>query len=805
MARPVKWTVFFLLFTLVSAAIAWNQRVPLLRAWGNAYLKEQGYRIGCLSIELAWPLTLKLPRLCLISDSLDVQAEDLVYVPGDNQLSINKLAINHKRSLVYIPSEQSNNNAWQWQLPAVLPSVRIADLHIDSFWLKNPLQLKLALDSNLLNIEGDWQAELQLSDGRAQGELDWQPALLQDSLNLPMTLPDWLAQSHIISRFDLDGPRIYTRHKVNISGPLNLSLSDKEQCNTYLVAHGEFGLSLDIVMQSAIIDFSQLPLTFQALSCDGIAKEYIPEQLNLVFQRDINLTPHLISTSLVEINDAALWQGKLFLNNVQLLQGSELSLDYQLSLNHKTYGQLQSEGRVDWHPDGYLLQGMDNRFSLARFIDADLTLQTLQSQFTFQMEQVQGLQLDAELIIGNVSHKNLVLEALSSQISVVSKDLKRFILNHQSKVAKAVSGDIQLNTIQHKGQVDGDISGKLQISGQTELASADIPSVNLQGIKISHKGTVQSSSALKFGHQVMLPSGLTFDVAQNSRQLALTLPVQSALRLNNIIARTWPQAKLTGGNLAAYVEYTLSNDSLNGHIKLDNLAMQYGDYKLTGVSLAPQFTFSSDSLQVMPDKINIKHADTGIELNEIVATFASLNGELLLSDIRGNVFDGQFLLDNVVLKPEPQKVMLTLENLDSAKILALQAQSGIDVQGRIEGSLPLTISASGALIDKGKVKNSGPGYLRIQNNAAFESLKASQPQMDSALGLLQDLQFSQLTGDVSLAEDGWLDLAMNIKGRNPTKKQDINFNYTHQENILTLLKALRLGESVKQKVQQGIK
>jgi hypothetical protein len=41
-----------------------------------------------------------------------------------------------------------------------------------------------------------------------------------------------------------------------------------------------------------------------------------------------------------------------------------------------------------------------------------------------------------------------------------------------------------------------------------------------------------------------------------------------------------------------------------------------------------------------------------------------------------------------------------------------------------------------------------------------------------------------------------------LKGSNPVKKQSVNFNYTHQENIFSLLESIRLVNSIKNKIEQ---
>ena len=52
--------------------------------------------------------------------------------------------------------------------------------------------------------------------------------------------------------------------------------------------------------------------------------------------------------------------------------------------------------------------------------------------------------------------------------------------------------------------------------------------------------------------------------------------------------------------------------------------------------------------------------------------------------------------------------------------------------------------------------------------------------------------------------DGWVFLDLALHGKNPDKKQNVNFNYSHQENIFALLESIRLVKSVENKIEQKI-
>jgi len=58
------------------------------------------------------------------------------------------------------------------------------------------------------------------------------------------------------------------------------------------------------------------------------------------------------------------------------------------------------------------------------------------------------------------------------------------------------------------------------------------------------------------------------------------------------------------------------------------------------------------------------------------------------------------------------------------------------------------------------LSSDGPGKLKIQDNAAFDSIKSQQEQ----LSFLQNVEYRKLSSKVELTSDGWLDLELSIAG-----------------------------------------
>ena len=60
-----------------------------------------------------------------------------------------------------------------------------------------------------------------------------------------------------------------------------------------------------------------------------------------------------------------------------------------------------------------------------------------------------------------------------------------------------------------------------------------------------------------------------------------------------------------------------------------------------------------------------------------------------------------------------------------------------------------------------------------------------------------------LQGDVEMEESGQLIAILQIKGENRAEDQPVTLNFTSEQNILTLLKALRLSDQIDKSLSES--
>ena len=79
--------------------------------------------------------------------------------------------------------------------------------------------------------------------------------------------------------------------------------------------------------------------------------------------------------------------------------------------------------------------------------------------------------------------------------------------------------------------------------------------------------------------------------------------------------------------------------------------------------------------------------------------------------------------------------------------------------------------------------------------------KEALEKYTSALEALNPLRVERFSAEVDMADDGWLEAAVHIRGTNPQRNGlPVVFNDTQKENVLELLRSLRIGERITDRV-----
>jgi hypothetical protein len=245
----------------------------------------------------------------------------------------------------------------------------------------------------------------------------------------------------------------------------------------------------------------------------------------------------------------------------------------------------------------------------------------------------------------------------------------------------------------------------------------------------------------------------------------------------------------------------LSSDDISGkkdNILFDGLTLfSHLDYQ---VDASKKITVKKDVQQ-----INIENLFIGIPLQALQLE-ATLNaGEPIIQHFKTRLLGGRIDLDDFKMHA-PSQTVLNLSGISLAEVIKYSAYPEIQGKGLLDGMLPLLLTKDGPEIADGLIFARAPGgYIKVPENTVIKAMGRGNPAFTLTMQILTNFQFDTLQGNIGYTSDGESDLKFEIKGISPTVSgtQPITFNYSHNENILKLLKSLRFNDELVRDIKEN--
>ncbi len=245
-------------------------------------------------------------------------------------------------------------------------------------------------------------------------------------------------------------------------------------------------------------------------------------------------------------------------------------------------------------------------------------------------------------------------------------------------------------------------------------------------------------------------------------------------------------------------------------LNLSQLTGEAKGYAFGGVNLPLQLTLSEGEVNLEPGVLTAERVFAGIELTNLNADLKaeadvtnireSLSGQL--TGFSADTLGGHIQMGRLDYPFSPGHTSeLILKKLDLSQLIAL-GEKQIRVTGLLNGKLPMKLSQKGVAIHNGQVK-SDAGEIVLKDNPAWQAMLQQQPVLASQLKYLNQLHYYLLQGDIEMKENGKLTAILQIKGDNRAEDQPVTLNFTSEQNILTLLRALRLSDQIDKSLSES--
>lgn len=260
--------------------------------------------------------------------------------------------------------------------------------------------------------------------------------------------------------------------------------------------------------------------------------------------------------------------------------------------------------------------------------------------------------------------------------------------------------------------------------------------------------------------------------------------------------------------LSLHYDLTTARARLVTHLSAQQIAGEKSNLLFDGMSVKSDldYLFEKGRVTVYQDKqqLTIENLFVGVPIQALQLDGKMNGGDLLVQHFKARLLGGRVDFDDFKLVA-PSQTLINLSGLSLSEVVKYSAYPEIESKAIIDGVLPLSLTVQGPSISNGIISARAPGgYIKVPENTVIAAMGRGNPAFSYTMQLLSNFQFDTLQGNIGYTADGEGELKIAIKGINPNVSgiQPINFNYSHNENILKLLKSLRFNEQLVQQIKE---
>jgi len=248
------------------------------------------------------------------------------------------------------------------------------------------------------------------------------------------------------------------------------------------------------------------------------------------------------------------------------------------------------------------------------------------------------------------------------------------------------------------------------------------------------------------------------------------------------------------------IESTITTDEIAGKkesILFDGLKIN---------STIHYYVEANQKITIVKDaqQVDIKNLFIGVPIQTLSVNTQINAGKPVIKYFKASLLGGRLDFDDLKLSA-PSQTILHLSGISLPEIIKYSAYPEIETQAILDGMLPLMLTADGVEVTDGLISARPPGgYIRVPENTVIKAMGRGNPAFSFTMQLLSNFQFDTMQGRIGYTDDGESDIKVEINGLSPAVSgtQPINFNYSHNENILKLLQSLRFNEQLVRDIEE---
>ncbi|MEP4371456.1 MAG: YdbH domain-containing protein, partial [Alloalcanivorax venustensis] len=241
---------------------------------------------------------------------------------------------------------------------------------------------------------------------------------------------------------------------------------------------------------------------------------------------------------------------------------------------------------------------------------------------------------------------------------------------------------------------------------------------------------------------------------------------------------------------------------IDGTLRGEGLSLDWGSIQARGLDadLALDWRQGQAPRIRSREPLTLANLDVGVPVTEVRMGVDTDLDQWRFEKISARVLGGEVRAPRL-LWPSSEWQPVVLTGIELNQLAALQNEAVVSLTGEVGGYIPLRLARDSVAVRDGRLTNETPLSLALLPAAGTQAMAASNRAVSIALEALNPLRVERFSAEVDMADDGWLDAAVHIRGTNPQRNGlPVVFNYTHKENVLELLRSLRIGERITDRV-----
>jgi len=246
-------------------------------------------------------------------------------------------------------------------------------------------------------------------------------------------------------------------------------------------------------------------------------------------------------------------------------------------------------------------------------------------------------------------------------------------------------------------------------------------------------------------------------------------------------------------------------------LNIQNLSFTQNGTTVSGLSAALQLTDLLSPESLPRQKITVRCIDPGVAMEDMEIIYSiqgAASTQLAIDKAQLSMIGGTLSTGPVVIDPLSSSTSLVLQvaDLDLEALFKLIDVEGLAGDGRLDGSIPLTLRNDSVSIEDGVVAANKPGILRLKSEKVSNLLAGSAEDVDLLLQALAEFHYTELMLKMNNTANNDLLTTLSMLGSNPNVLEGRSFrlNINLESNIGAILNAFGQAYGLSSKALQRV-